>query len=172
MRTRWSVFPKHYYYPYYCIDNKFLVKERVVTLFCFALLRFPPNYQVHSRKPHFGRMTASLTVAFKHFWSWSTVRDKIYLTILSLKRLKISIYFLLLLLFTALALCCCTRAFSSWGEQGLLFVAVRGLSHCGSFSCCRAQALGAQASVVVVRGLSSCGSLALERRLSSCGARV
>ena len=26
-----------------------------------------------------------------------------------------------------LGLCCCTRAFSSCGERGLLFVAVRGL---------------------------------------------
>ena len=42
--------------------------------------------------------------------------------------------------------------------------------HCGGFSCCRAQALGAQASVVVARGLSSCGLWALERRFSSCGA--
>ena len=42
-------------------------------------------------------------------------------------------------------------------------------SHCGDFSCCRARALGAQASVVVARGLSRCGSRALERRLSSCG---
>ena len=34
------------------------------------------------------------------------------------------------LLFSSLAvlgLRCCTQAFSSWGEQGLLFVAVRGL---------------------------------------------
>ena len=33
-------------------------------------------------------------------------------------------------------------------------------SHCGGFSCCRAQVLGARASVVVVHGLSSCGSRA------------
>ena len=39
-------------------------------------------------------------------------------------------------------------------------------SHCRGFSCCRAWALGAQASVVVAHGLSSCGSWALERRLS------
>ena len=45
-------------------------------------------------------------------------------------------------------------------------------SHCGGFSCCRARALGAQASVVVARGLSSCGSRALEHRLSSCGAQA
>ena len=45
-------------------------------------------------------------------------------------------------------------------------------SHCGGFSCCGAQALGARASVVVAHGLSSCGSRALERRLSSCGARA
>ena len=42
------------------------------------------------------------------------------------------------------------------------FLAVLGLrccvraSHCGGFSCCRAWALGVQASVVVARGLSSC----------------
>ena len=42
-------------------------------------------------------------------------------------------------------------------------------SHCGGFSCCGAQALGARASVVAARGLSSCGSRALECRLSSCG---
>ena len=45
-------------------------------------------------------------------------------------------------------------------------------SHCGGFSHCGAWALGARASVVVACGLSSCGSQALERRLSSCGARV
>ena len=45
-------------------------------------------------------------------------------------------------------------------------------SHCRGFSCCRARALGAQASVVVARGLSSCGLRALELRLSSCGTRA
>ena len=44
-------------------------------------------------------------------------------------------------------------------------------SPCGGFSFCGAQALGSQASVVVACGFSSCGSRALERRLSSCGAR-
>ena len=43
-----------------------------------------------------------------------------------------------------LSLCCCARA-----------------SHCGGFSCCKAQALGAWASVVVACGLSGCGSQAL-----------
>ena len=43
-------------------------------------------------------------------------------------------------------------------------------SHCSGFSCCRAQALGTQASVVAACGLSSCGSRAVEHRLSSCGA--
>ena len=56
------------------------------------------------------------------------------------------------------------QAFSSCGERGLLFVAVRGL-------------LIAVASLVAehglqVRGLSRCGSHALERRLSSCGVRA
>ena len=80
------------------------------------------------------------------------------------------IYFVYLFL-AALGLCCRTRAFSSCGERGLLFVTVPGLliaaaSHCG------AEALGARASVVVAQGLSSCGSRALERRLSSCGAQA
>ena len=42
-------------------------------------------------------------------------------------------------------------------------------SHGSGFSCCRARALVAWASVVVACGLSNCGSQALERRLSSCG---
>ena len=56
----------------------------------------------------------------------------------------------------ALGLCCCVRAFSSC-EHGLLLVAVHRASHCGGFSCCGAQALGAQASVIAVHRLSSCG---------------
>ena len=64
--------------------------------------------------------------------------------------------------------------------RGLSLVAASGgcsllrvrASHCGGFSCCRAWALGAWASVIVAHGLSSCGLRALERRLSSCGARA
>ena len=37
------------------------------------------------------------------------------------------IYFTYLSFLAALGLCCCARAFSSGGELGLLFVAVRGL---------------------------------------------
>ena len=65
------------------------------------------------------------------------------------------------------------RAFSSCGERGLLFVALhRLLITVASLVVCRAQALGAWASVVVACRLSSCGSRALERSLSSCGARA
>ena len=65
---------------------------------------------------------------------------------------------------------CCTQAFSSCGEQGLLFSL-----RCTGFSLqwlllLQAWAVGMRASVVVARGLSSCGSWALECRLSSCGA--
>ena len=68
------------------------------------------------------------------------------------------IYFIYLFL-AVLGLCCCAWAFSSYGERGLLFVAVCELlitvaSHCG------ARALGARASVVAACGLSSCGSRA------------
>ena len=72
--------------------------------------------------------------------------------------------YLLYLFLAALGLRCCSRAFSSYGERGLLFFAVHGL-------------LIAVASLVaehglLVRGLSSCGLRALERRPSSCGARA
>ena len=50
---------------------------------------------------------------------------------------------LFILFLAALGLRCCMRA-----------------SHCGGFSCCRAWALGARASVVVARRLSSCGAWA------------
>ena len=36
-------------------------------------------------------------------------------------------FFFYYLFLAALGLCCCAQAFSSCGEQGLLFVAVRGL---------------------------------------------
>ena len=58
-------------------------------------------------------------------------------------------YFIFL---AVLGLHCCAWAFCSCVEQA---------SHCSGFSCCRAQALGAWASLVVACGLSSCGSRAL-----------
>ena len=76
---------------------------------------------------------------------------------------------LFILFLAALGLRCCSWAFSSCGERGLLFPAVRGLLTAVA-SCCGAGALGAWASIVVACGLSSCGSQALERRLSSFGA--
>ena len=54
----------------------------------------------------------------------------------------------------ALGLRCCARAFSSCGEQGLLFVAVRGLLIVVASLCCGARTLGARASVVVAHRLS------------------
>ena len=79
------------------------------------------------------------------------------------------IYLFIFACFGSSLLCARDRDFSSCGEQGLLFVSVRGLlivvaSRCG------VRALGTQASVVVAHGLSSCGSRALECTLSSCGA--
>ena len=71
-----------------------------------------------------------------------------------------------------LGLCCCAQALSSCGKWRLLFVAVHGLLIAEASLCFGAQALGAQASVVVAHGISSCGSQALEHRLSSCGARA
>ena len=59
--------------------------------------------------------------------------------------------FFLYLFLAALGLRCCVRAFSSCGEQGLLFTSVLGLLIFGGFSC-GAQAR-AWASVVVARRL-------------------
>ena len=59
----------------------------------------------------------------------------------------------------ALGLCCQVPAFSSCGEQELLFIVVCGLLIVVA-SLVGAQALGAWASVVVARGLGSCGSQA------------
>ena len=79
----------------------------------------------------------------------------------------------------ALGLRCCTWAFSSCGEQGLLLVVVCGLlivvaslvvEH--GLQVCRLQQLWHTGSVVVAHRLSSCGSWALEHRLSSCGAQA
>ena len=80
---------------------------------------------------------------------------------------QLSFFFLRLFFFFNLAvlgLHFCARAFSSCGERGSLFIAVRG-------------PLTIAASLVAehrlqTRRLSSCGSRALERRLSSCGARA
>ena len=86
----------------------------------------------------------------------------------------------------ALGLRCCMQAFSSCGEGGYSslrcagfslrwFLLLRsmgsrraGFSSCGTW----AQYLWLTGSVVVAHGLSSCGSRALERRLTSCGART
>ena len=81
------------------------------------------------------------------------------------------IYLFNLFILAVLGLRCCAWAFSNCSKQELLFIGVWA-SHCGGFSCCRARALGAWASVVVACGLSSCGSRALEHRFSSCGARA
>ena len=49
---------------------------------------------------------------------------------------------LCILFLVSLGLCCYVRAFSSYGEQGLLSSCGLRASHCGGFSCCRTQASG------------------------------
>ena len=61
------------------------------------------------------------------------------------------INYLFYLFLAALGLCCCTQAFSSFSERGLLFVEVRRL---------------------LIAVASRCGARALEHRLSSCGAQA
>ena len=62
--------------------------------------------------------------------------------------------------------------FSLVVASGGYYVVVCGLLIAVASLCCRAQALGARAAVVVARGLSSCGLRALEHRLSSCGTQA
>ena len=64
------------------------------------------------------------------------------------------------LFLAALGLCCCAWAFSSCGEQGLLFVAVCGLLIAMASLVAEHGALGTRASVVVTRRLTSCGTQA------------
>ena len=69
------------------------------------------------------------------------------------------------LFLAALGLCCCTRAFSSCGEWGLLFVAVRVLLLLQSMG-----SRSAGSSVVVVHGFScsaACG-IFLDQGLNPC----
>ena len=58
-------------------------------------------------------------------------------------------YFVYLFL-AVLSLCCCMGLFFSCGKQGLLSSCGEQPSHCGGFSCCRAQTLE-------YMGFSSCG---------------
>ena len=63
-------------------------------------------------------------------------------------------FFLIHYFLAVLGLHCCMQAFSGCGEQGLRSSFRMRASHCDGFSCCRAQALIMQVSVVVVYGLS------------------
>ena len=98
---------------------------------------------------------------------------------------KLSFFFIVLinlfiyLFLAALGLCCCTRPFSSCGERGLLFVAVRGLLTAVVSLVAEhgLQARGLQqlwhvGSAVVARGFQSAGSAVVAHGLScsvACG---
>ena len=69
-------------------------------------------------------------------------------------------YSIIYLFMAALGLHCCAWAFSSCGEQGLLFVEVRRLLIAVASLVAEHGLQGARASVVVALGLSSCGSWA------------
>ena len=59
-------------------------------------------------------------------------------------------WILFVLFLVSLGLCCCIRAFSSYDEQGLLSSCGLRASHCGGFSCCRAQASDVRARASLV----------------------
>ena len=99
------------------------------------------------------------------FWPYhlitpfSYVKLKIIFGSWGLSLLPFFLNLLIYLFLAVLGLRCCTRAFSSWGERGLLFVAMHG-------------SLTAVASLVAEHGVSSTGSVAVAHRLScsaACG---
>ena len=73
------------------------------------------------------------------------------------------------LLLAVLGLCCGTGCFSSCGEQGQRSSCSTCVSHCGGFSCCRAQASEHAGFSSCSTWLSSRGSQAPEHKLRSCG---
>ena len=77
--------------------------------------------------------------------------------------------FFIYIFFAALGLHCRMQTFSSRGEPGLLSSCGVLASHCGGFCCCKAQALGVWASVVVAHRLSpmACG-ISLDQGLNLC----
>ena len=89
---------------------------------------------------------------FSSFKNSLYIYIRIYVYIYIYIHIYIHIYTYIYIYMAALGLCCCPRAFSSCGERGLLFIAVRGL-------------LIAVASLVAEHGL-------LARRLSSYGSRA
>ena len=70
------------------------------------------------------------------------------------------IQFFFLKFLAVLGLSCCTQAFSSCGERGLLFIVVHGLLIAVASLVARRQALGMWTSVVAACRLSSCGTRA------------
>ena len=83
-------------------------------------------------------------------------------------------FFLVIYLFiffpVVLGLHCCTQAFSACGKPKLLSRCGTQASHLGGFSCCRAQALGTQASVAVAHRLrcSPTGGIFLDQGSNPC----
>ena len=107
-----------------------------------------------------------LTRELVHFYTNPHTSLLFYFIFLNGLLFKIFLNFIYLSL-AALGLHCCTRAFSSCGEWGLLFVAVHRLLIAVSSLAAEhgLQAHGLQqlqcvGSVVAVRGLSSCGTWA------------
>ena len=71
-----------------------------------------------------------------------------------------------------LGLGCCARAFSSCGERGPLFAAVRGFLIAVASPTVEHGPQARRLQQLWHRGLSSHGSRAPQRRLSSCGAQA
>ena len=120
--------------------------------------------QYHSSKAPILQLSAFFIVQLSH--PYMTTGKTIPLTrwtfVSEVMSLLFNIFFNLISLFSAvLGHCCCSWAFSSYIEGGLLSSCSVTASHCGGLSCCRAWARGIL-DLVVVKGLIcslACGLL-------------
>ena len=114
--------------------------------FCFL----PVSQHFFLLPPHSNGLVLRLLL-----WVWK--RKVVFRTRFFKKEMffKVFIY----LLWAALDLHCSVWTFSSWSKRGLLSSCGAGVSHCGGFSCCRAQAWGMWASGVAAPKLWSSGSV-------------
>ena len=107
----------------------------------------------------------------------TSVREGRYVSVRTLRVLDLFVFnlftiFIYFIFFGCVGFSLLHTGFLQLQRVGATLLCSAWASHCSSFSCFGAQALGVRASVVVARRLSSCGSQDLEHRLSSCGTQA
>ena len=101
-------------------------------------------------------ITDSMDMSLSKLWELVMDREAWRVAVRGVAKCRTQLSYWTKLNWTVLDLRHCVQAFSSCSECGLLSSCSAWASHCGSFSCCRAQALGLTGSIVAKHGLSSC----------------